>query len=122
MKNINKHLGLFLGLSLTFSAMAETGHKKGEIQHIRVHGEAEHANWAPPNFWFTLEDVTSAGSCKTWHGNVLFVMDSEAALSIVLAAEMAGREVSVRYDDTILNGESWCKATYVTLGDPVPLY
>jgi hypothetical protein len=69
-----------------------------------------------------LEGVTSAGSCKLWNGNVLFVMDSDSALSFVLAAEMADREIAVRYDDSKLNVENyWCKATYLTIGDPVPL-
>jgi hypothetical protein len=104
---------------LSFSAFSENGHKKGKVQYLRVHDEAEHPNWAPPIFWFTLEGVTSAGTCKVWNGNVLFVMDSDAALSLILAAEMGDKELVVRFDDTKLNKDNnWCKATYVTLGDP----
>lgn len=109
-------------VALSSSAFAETGYKKGQVQYIRVHGEAEHASWAPPIFWFTLEGVTSAGACKLWNGNVLFVMDSNAALTMVLAAEMADKELVAHFDDTKLNKDNyWCKATFVTLGDPAIL-
>jgi len=120
----NKFGILFTLFLITFTTvgLAETGHKKGKVQYIRVHGEAEHPTWAPPIFWFTLEGVTNAGTCRVWNGNVLFVMDSDSALSLVLAAEMADKEIAVRYDDTKLNVENyWCKATYVTLGDSVLL-
>jgi hypothetical protein len=113
---------MFFLLLVSFVSFAESGYRKGTVEYVRVHGAAEHSAWAPPIFWFTLDGVASAGSCKAYHGNVLFVMDSQAALSLVLAAEMSGREISVRYDDAILNVEDyWCKATYVTIGDPALL-
>lgn len=118
-----RRLVFIILLALPLVSLAENGHKKGLVQHIRVHDAKAHPAWAPPTFWFTLEGVTSAGSCNTWHGNVLFAMDSEAALSIVLSAQMAGREISVRYDDSVLHVDNfWCKATYVTTGKPAPLY
>jgi len=104
------------------SVNAETGHKKGTVQYIRVHDAMEHPAWAPPIFWFTLNGVTSAGTCPVWNGNVLFAMDSEQAMSIVLAAQMAVRDVAIRFDDAKKHsGDHWCKATYITIGENVPL-
>lgn len=114
---MNKLFLLILSIFFTLNVHAESGHKQGTVKNIRVHDKAEYPTWAPPLFWFTLEGVLSAGTCKTYKGNVLFVMDSQSSFSIILAADMAGREIAVHYDDTKLNVENhWCKATYVTTG------
>ncbi|HMY38461.1 MAG TPA: hypothetical protein PK011_03980, partial [Marinagarivorans sp.] len=93
------------------------------IKNFRVHDGKEYPNnWAPPIFWFTLEGVTAAGNCQKWSGNPLFVMDSQMAFSMVLAYQLAGKEVAVYFDDTKLNVEgAWCRALYITGGDQVPL-
>ena len=78
------------------------------------------SNWAPPIFWLTIEGVTSAGGCKKYANNVLFVMDTEQAYSMAMAAFMAEKEVALRYDDAILAPSTYCKATYMTVGNPPP--
>lgn len=120
---MEKILALFLiSILSSFKVMAGNGFVKGTVEYIRVH-DTQNLNWKPPIFWLTLNGVTSAGQCKTWAGNVLFVMDSEAALSLALSAYMSGKEVAIRYDDEKLNSENhWCKAQYITLGEPAPLH
>ena len=70
-------------------------------------------------FWFSLKGVSQAGGCKVWTNSqtVLFVGTSNDALSVVLTAFSAGKEVAVRYDDQIKKND-WCTATYLTLGNP----
>ncbi|MEZ8822881.1 hypothetical protein AB6E04_00885 [Vibrio amylolyticus] len=101
---------------------AETGYLKGKIEYVRIHDKSIHTSvWMPPVFWFTLEGVNKAGTCPIWGENVLFVMDTEQAYSMVIAAYMAEKEVSIRFDDSLLNPSKFCKATYMTLGSPPPL-
>lgn len=108
----------FFVASLSF---AETGARIGKIEYIRVH-DHNTANWEPPVFWFTIEGVTSAGSCQQWgDGKVLFVGDSEQMLSMVMSAYIAGLDVLVNYDDELLTN-IYCRARYVTFGNPPPNY
>lgn len=116
---------LVLSIVLSSSTMthAAVGYKKGKVEYIRSHNTVTHsATWAPPNFWFTLEGVSSAGTCKTWHGNVLFAMDNEQSYSMILSAYMADKEISIRYDDANKNAHGWCNSTHVTVGNPPPLF
>ncbi len=124
MKNlVFRSLLLVLSVLLASFSVAEIGHLKGKVQNIRIHDGNVHQGWTPPVFWFTLKGVSSAGKCKLWNGNVLFVMETEAAYSLILATQMADKEIAIRYDDTVLNsGQYWCKATYITTGNPAPLY
>lgn len=110
-------------LASALNAHATAGYAKGKIKNFRVHDGKEYPNnWAPPTFWFTLEGVTAAGACQKWLGNPLFVMDSQMAFSMVLAYQLAGKEVAVYFDDSKLNPEgAWCRALYITGGDQVPL-
>ncbi len=112
-----------LFLTSTLNAHAATGYVKGKIKNFRVHDGKEYpSNWAPPIFWFTLEGVSAAGTCRKWVESPLFVMDSQMAFSMVLAYQLAGKEVAIYYDDTKLNSEgAWCRALYITGGDSVPL-
>lgn len=112
---------LFLFSSLAHSA---AGIVSGSVKHIRIHDKTAHSShWAPPAFWFSLEGVNSAGQCKKYRDTVLFVMDTEQAYSMIMAAFMAGKEISVRYDEDVkADGSDYCRATYVTLGNPPPLY
>ncbi len=116
--------GLTLFLAAAVNAHAASGFVKGKIKNVRVHDAKEYPNtWAPPIFWITLEGVTTAGNCQKWAGNPLFVMDSQMAFSMVLAYQMAGKEVAIYFDDTKLNVENaWCRAIYITGGDQVPTY
>ena len=107
----------------TGTAYAETGIVSGAIKHIRIHdGVAHTSSWTPPIFWFSLEGVASAGQCKKYNGSVLFVMDTDQAYSMIMAAFMAGKEVSLRYDEELVAASTYCKATYVTIGNPPPTY
>ncbi|MDW6004200.1 hypothetical protein [Vibrio mangrovi] len=119
-KNILLTILLIFLSTYTLTAKAEAGRREGTIQYIRVHEAQEYPDWAPPMFWFTLNEVADAGTCPLWNGRVLFAMSSNMALSLILSANMADKTLSVKYDDTKRNG-SWCKATYVTLGKDAPL-
>lgn len=102
-------------------AHAEAGYKKGKVKNIRTH-HLNQSSWPQPMFWFTVEGVATAGNCPQWHGNILFVGDSEQVLSMVLATYMSGGELAVRYDDSLKAPSGHCFAQYVTLGDPAPLH
>lgn len=117
-------LFLILTLAVMFinTAHAASGFLKGKVEFIRTHDADAYPDWAPPIFWFTLSGVTEAGSClNNWNGGrFIFVGTNEQQLSILLASQMAGREVSIHWDDTeLVNG--WCKARYITTGTPPPL-
>lgn len=105
------------------SVSAAQSFSKGQVEFVRTHDGAglSGLGWAPPNFWFTLKNVSSAGACRTWNGAVLFVARDRQALAVILAAQTAGLEVSVYWDDTQLTN-GWCTAQYMTTGNPAPLY
>ncbi|NOH54423.1 hypothetical protein F0266_15895 [Vibrio coralliilyticus] len=106
-------------LFASISANAERGFVKGEIEYIRTHDGGEIPSWRPPAFWFTLKGVDKAGACNLWtHSNtVLFVATDSSAYSMILGAFMAGKEVSLSFDDSV-EYSSYCKARYITLGNP----
>lgn len=110
-------------LSMATAASATGGFSKGQVEFVRTHDGTgvSGPGWAPPRFWFTLKGVSSAGTCKTWNGKVLFVANDRQALAVVLAAQAAGLEVAVYWDDTQLTN-GWCTAQYMTTGNPAPLY
>jgi hypothetical protein len=107
-------------LLLSCPALAGAGSQSGVVEYIRTHDGSIHTGWEVPIFWFTLAGVTSAGSCGTWNGRVLFVMDTDHAYSMILAAHMAGKEIGLRYDDgQRAPSSNYCKATHITLGSPI---
>ena len=66
-----------LSITVTSKCFATTGSVTGTVQYYRVHDSTMNPAWAPPLFWFTLNDVTSAGTCVLFNGNVLFVASSK---------------------------------------------
>ena len=114
---------LVLLFCLCSPVWAASGYVKGQVEYIRIHDKAAHgSSWTPPIFWFTLKGVTSAGNCTLFDGEVLFVMDTAEAYSMIMGAFMANKEVSVRYDDQIHASRNYCKATFATIGNPPPLF
>ena len=112
---------LVLAGMISSEVMADYGVVSGNVQYIRTHNDSLYAStWAPPLFWFTIEGVTTAGSCRKYGNNVLFVMDSEQAYSMVMAAYMANKAIAVKFDDELLTDTNYCKAKYVTVGNPPP--
>jgi hypothetical protein len=113
MRYIRQLAGLIL--IFTFSNSGFAGKVTGTVERIRVHGpEHTGGRWSPPLFWFTLNEVESAGSCATFGDNVLWVAEHEYFLSILLAAQSSGKEIEVNYDeDTIVN--TYCRALYITV-------
>ncbi len=119
---------LFILLSsLSISTFANNtnanGIVTGKIEYIRVHDGEVHPPWKPPIFWFTLKNVATAGACKQWSksGTVLFVMDTDQAYSMILSAYMADKEIAVRYDESLKALDAnWCKASFITIGNPPP--
>ncbi len=107
-------------LIVNSNAFGEVGHKIGTVEYVRTHDQTI-AGWQSPNFWFTLNGITSAGSCARVNGNgtVMFVGDSKSAMAMVIAAYMTNKSIQVTYDDQILvNG--LCLARFITYGDPPP--
>jgi len=113
----------FLLLSLLFSnlALAEGGFVKGTIEYVRIHEEG-FSSWSPPSFWFTLNEVASFGECKTFHGNVLFTAKGEMFFSMILATQQSGGELAVRVDDSVVGIDGYCRARYITTGNPPIIY
>ena len=118
MKKLFGVLAIALSL-LSIQAQAQLGAVSGEIEFIRkksadVSASEEHL------FWFTLK-VDKAGRCKKWgEDGVLFFANDASAYSMILAAFTAGKSVGVNFDDANRRGE-WCKAKFVTLGNPPTL-
>ncbi|WP_281630332.1 hypothetical protein [Vibrio sp. St2] len=109
-------------LFASISANAERGFVKGEIEYIRTHDGDAIPSWKPPAFWFTLKGVDKAGECyvRPSSNTVLFAATDSSAYSMILGAFMAGKEVSVSFDDSVKYADN-CKARYITLGNPPPL-
>ncbi|MFN3018212.1 hypothetical protein ACK1CN_19855 [Vibrio coralliilyticus] len=109
-------------LFVSIPASAEKGFVKGEIEYIRTHDGDAIPSWKPPAFWFTLKGVDKAGTCNRWASSntVLFAATDSSAYSMILGAFMAGKEVSVSFDDSV-EYSSYCKARYITLGNPPPV-
>jgi hypothetical protein len=114
---------IFCLLLATFSHFSEAanGFVKGQVQFIRSHDATAHPGWSPPLFWFTLKNVTSAGSCSTFFGSVLLVAADKQALSLIVSAQATGQEIAVYWDDTKLTN-GYCAAQFVTIGNPAPTY
>ena len=111
---------LFLAATLT-TPLAMAAKVKGTIEHIRLHGP-EHAGcqWNLPLFWFSLNEVSSAGNCNTYNGNVVWVAEHEMFLSVLLATQAMGTEIAIDYDESkVKNG--YCRALNITTGNPPPL-
>jgi hypothetical protein len=91
----------------------------GKIEYVRIHDGVVIPSWDPPIFWFTLTGVTNSGSCPGWvAGRTIFAGRTKEMLAMLLTARMTGTEVAVYYSDALLNG--FCRAAYVTIGDPPP--
>jgi hypothetical protein len=90
------------------------------VEYVRSHDGTAFPAWAPPGYWFTLKGVTSAGTCAKWtSGTVMFVGTDKQTLSLVLMAMSTGQGVEVQFDDTnLING--FCRAGFVTIGNPPP--
>jgi hypothetical protein len=100
---------------------AGTGITIGSVKYFRTHDPTVYPTWAPPRFWFQLSGVSSAGACQTWHGDVLFVAETKEELAMIMSAYSTTGLIGVAWDDTTLQN-GWCKALYLTAGDPPPLY
>lgn len=109
---------LFAVCFLSVNVFAAQGFAIGKVKYIRTHDITD-TYWKPPVFWFVLEGVPAAGACPAWNGDVLFVSETEHAFSVLLAAQMAQMQVSVRWDDTGKKN-NWCKAFNITTGNPPP--
>lgn len=125
MKNVGK-ITLFMAIALALIGMgsqcfAGGGIVSGTIQYYRLHNATTVPGWTPPKFWFTLNGVNSAGACPTWGGNVLFVAESKEELALIMSAYATGSAVAVAVDDANKDSSGYCKAEYMTAGNPPPL-
>jgi len=91
---------LALGTSMpTLSSYADA-YVVGKVEYIRVHDPAiAGGGWAPPSFWFTLSGAAMP-SCPRWNGRALLVGTSKETLSLVLSAQLTGRQIGVYYVDS----------------------
>jgi len=93
-------------------ASAVTGEVTGQINTIRSHDLSVSSDW------ISLTNVT-AGSCGQSGGNAAFLFkDDERGkrhLSIAIAAKLAGKAVSIGYDDTGLQSGGFCFIRYIDL-------
>lgn len=108
-------LAVVIVATVPTSSMAADGSLSGTISRIRVHATDHSDTWKPPTFWFNIEGITSAGNCGKAYGEVAWIMDSQQALSLVLAAKLSGTRVSVYYDDSITISNSFCRVRHITM-------
>lgn len=93
----------------------------GKVEYIRMHDPLWGPGWTSPNFWFSLTGVTSLGSCNAWAGRILFVGQSKETFTLVTIAQMTDKPIAVYYlDSQPVNG--YCRAGYVTSGNPPPAF
>jgi hypothetical protein len=98
------------------SAFAEVGDRTGNIKKFRTHDSSNPAV-APPYFWFTLENIGSAGGCYVLDGNVMFSADTNEMYSLVLAAYMASESLTVTYNTAAVGSDGYCNAVFITVGN-----
>ncbi|MCG9684029.1 hypothetical protein L1D31_15825 [Vibrio sp. Isolate23] len=122
MKTLYKLIFLVPLVFFSVLANAERGFVKGEIEYIRTHDGDAIPSWKPPAFWFTLKGADKAGECyvRPSSNTVLFAATDSSAYSMILGAFMAGKEVSVSFDDSVKYAGNY-KARYITLGNPPPV-
>lgn len=107
-----------LATGISSMAFAQVSSVQGAVEYIRVHS-ADDTVWSPPKFWFTLKDVTTAGSCNKWNSRVIFAGDNTQALSVLLATQTADKTVQVRYNEAVRT-DGYCRAISITTGNPPP--
>lgn len=94
---------------------------RGQVEYVRTHDADVQPGWAPPRAWLTLKGVTAVSDCPLFHTSVLFVINDKHMFSMALAAQLAGKQLTVAVDPARrING--YCVASYLTTGDPPPLY
>jgi hypothetical protein len=92
----------------------------GRVEYVRVHDGETHPGWESPMFWFTLTGVSNLGSCPVWvGGRTLIAARSKEMLAQILSAQLLDKEVAVFYSDQVLLA-GYCRARYVTTGNPPP--
>ena len=100
--------GLCFGLLVTSGAtFAEKGEVVGLVKMIRSHDLTVQTDW------FSLEGVTSAGSCN---GALFMFKEDERAkrqIALVLAAQASGKKVLVGYDDINFKNGPYCFVRYL---------
>lgn len=110
-------------LTLSFfslNAYAAQGTITGTVKYLRTHQYLDNTPWDKVS-WFCLNSSTTVGSCPVLNyecgGSTLIVIAEEAqseVFSLVLAAQMSGKELSVMVDDNKkVNGN--CQAYWIDL-------
>ena len=122
MKAYIKIFGLML-VSIPMYSHANSYQISGEVDFVRIHNAAFLPQWAPPRFSFTLVGVTSAGNCPSWgpEKKIVLVGETKEDYAMVLSAFSAGKKLAVNADDGALVS-GFCRANYITVGNPPPLY
>jgi hypothetical protein len=95
----NNMAAVLVAVASLFSSLAShaaDGFIKATVEYVRVHDRTWAGGaWSPPVF--TRESFLT-----------------------VLSAQMTGKEIAIYYNDT-LQALGYCKAGYITVGDPPPL-
>ena len=112
-----KYIYLLISLCVTpLSSFAATQSATGHIGDIRYHTAEQTLNvpWRKV-VWFKLVD--SDNNICTSNNISVATTDNETAISMILAAKMANKEVMVTIDDAIKYpaGTTYCSLQYITI-------
>lgn len=114
-----RKLGFFCATMLAYPALADRFDITTTIGEIRYH-ESENtlANTWQSHVWFGLASPDSTPDCPKYGSQYVIAIPSgnDEALSIILAAKLAEKQVVVTIDDSVKypNGQ-YCKLQYITL-------
>ncbi|NOI30618.1 hypothetical protein [Vibrio coralliilyticus] len=111
---------LVLFILLSFTASAARFDITGDIGQIRYH-EAS-SSFAPlwrKHTWFEIVNPETKPNCKSYASGTYAISipeNNETALTLLLSAKMANKQVMVTLDDSILFPDNgYCKLQYLTI-------
>ena len=86
----------------------------GNVQFVRTHASGA---FGADIDWFSLEDVTSAGTCGTHSGRLVFRIKDDAKgqrmFALLLSAKASGTPVRVAINDAYKDVSGYCFAVFV---------
>jgi len=107
----------------TYQAHATSYQHAGAIDILRTHDQSQFPN----NDWITLEGFSTAGTCLTYQGAVILIINTDDSgvdktrgdrmYANILLAKSGGKTVRVGVDDTYVNGSGYCYIRWINIED-----
>ncbi len=112
--NSFKYCVSLLILVFASNVYSQIGKVSGEVSKIRSHD----TSLSTDGDWVSIDTIDAPGSCLLFDGKATFSMKGDDRgsrhLSILLAAKLAGKSVTIGYDDVSLN-PYYCAIRYVDI-------